>query len=57
MREWQIVFAFSSPYGILPLAMNLGWPERSIVHSARQTGILYTVTRRDNFGFEVNHDG
>jgi hypothetical protein len=52
----EIVFAFSSPCGILPSAMNLRQPERFIVHSAEQAASpaksLYVTTY-----LEVNYDG
>ena len=55
VRAGKIVFAFSSPYGILPSAMNLRRPERFVVDSAVQSRA--PAKTASTFPLEVDHDG
>jgi hypothetical protein len=50
----KILFAFYSPYGILPSAMN---PRCARLLCSKLFRVPIAVTKRDNLAFEVNHDG
>jgi hypothetical protein len=54
-RAAKIVFAFYSPCGILPSAMNLRWTQTFVVNSDGRPAYLSQMT--DILPFEVHYDG
>jgi len=51
----KIIFAFYSPCGILPSAMNLRWIKTFVVNSGSGPASLSQTT--DILPFEVHYDG